>query len=142
MCTRALAVSGAVPWEPLPWDPLWACCQWWHPLYWRFVVNRITPSFVGGVLTGGLGWRSTLWACAVIGAVMFTATLVLLPETLDPKLMTHINFNCWCQSERAVPARTSGCHCDQCGQRNYYSASEGSSRPAGGRQRTQYCNSL
>lgn len=37
---------------------------------------------IGGGLTQGLGWRSTLWFLAIFGGVMLVLIIVCLPETL------------------------------------------------------------
>jgi EmrB/QacA subfamily drug resistance transporter len=40
---------------------------------------------IGGVLTGGLGWRSIFWFGVGLGAVAFTVAAVTLSESRDPE---------------------------------------------------------
>ncbi|KAJ5766820.1 Major facilitator superfamily domain general substrate transporter [Penicillium nucicola] len=51
---------------------------------------------IGGALTHGLGWRSTLWFLTIFGGVMFILIFLCLPETIErqaPKLQSDGKTN-------------------------------------------------
>ncbi|KAI1156435.1 major facilitator superfamily domain-containing protein [Nemania diffusa] len=46
------------------------------------LCGPLLAPIIGGALTAGFGWRSTMWFLAVYGAIIFTLVLFGLPETL------------------------------------------------------------
>ena len=49
------------------------------------LLGPLAAPVLGGVLTEGLGWRSTMWFITIYALVMVLMILLLLPETLAPR---------------------------------------------------------
>ncbi|MEO5595996.1 MAG: multidrug effflux MFS transporter [Lysobacteraceae bacterium] len=69
------------------------------------MVFSIAPAIapiIGGWLLGGLGWHAIFWFLLLFAAVLWTTTLLALPETHPPMLRTPFRPSTLVRSNRAM----------------------------------------
>lgn len=69
------------------------------------LMGPLLAPFIGGALSQGLGWRSTMWLLVIYGGVMLIALIFALPETLPARPLTRITTAASTTSSISVHAK-------------------------------------